>query len=320
MVYSKNAQTLTFTIKTKLTLLLFSFSFTLFLVACSSALAQEETESEEVLSYNNFNHENLNRDYILYIPAGIEENAPLVFVLHGYSGSANLIRNYSAMNAVAKKNGFAVCYPQGIKDDNGYTFWNVGYDFHQNQTVNDSGFLNSLAIYLQETYALNPEHTFVTGMSNGGDMCYRLACEHPETFKAIAPVTGCMMQWIYEDCPKNAIPVLKINGDNDTTTLWEGDLDNKDGYGAYLPTLDTFNFWATQNDCTQLISEELPNNNVTDGSSVTKYSFSANTTSNKVILYRVNNGGHDWPGSAGNMDINSSSEIWSFFQDIVDSK
>ena len=54
------------------------------------------------------------REYYLHLPNNIEDDAPLVFVLHGYSGTANSLMNYTGMNQVANANGFAVCYPQGI--------------------------------------------------------------------------------------------------------------------------------------------------------------------------------------------------------------
>ena len=34
---------------------------------------------------------------------------------------------------------------------------------------------------------------------------------------------------------------------------------------------------------------------------------------NEVWLYKVVNGGHDWPGVYGNMDINAGEEVWNFF-------
>ena len=37
----------------------------------------------------------------------------------------------------------------------------------------------------------------------------------------------------------------------------------------------------------------------------------------EVWLYEVVNGGHDWPGSNGNMDIESSYEIWKFFKQYI---
>ena len=33
-------------------------------------------------------------------------------------------------------------------------------------------------------------------------------------------------------------------------------------------------------------------------------------------LYTVNGGGHDWPGSDGNMDISASREAWLFFEQL----
>ena len=56
-----------------------------------------------------FNHGGLTRQYYLYKPDFLEENAPLVFVMHGYGGSANGIISYSGMNTIADQYGFAVC-------------------------------------------------------------------------------------------------------------------------------------------------------------------------------------------------------------------
>ena len=112
----------------------------------------------------NFLHNGLNREYIYYAPANIQPDAPLVFVAHGFTGSAQGIMNYCGMNAVADQNGFAVCYPQGTSDSWGDNFWNVGYDFHSGVNVDDVGFIVSLASYLQSTYQLSTVNTFFTGM------------------------------------------------------------------------------------------------------------------------------------------------------------
>ena len=70
---------------------------------------------------------------------------PLVIVMHGYGGDANSIRNYSEMNQFADQYGFAVCYPRGTVDDGGNRFWNVGYAFHPNETVDDVSYLTQLS-------------------------------------------------------------------------------------------------------------------------------------------------------------------------------
>ena len=260
------------------------------------------------------------RQYYLYLPDGISDDAPLVFVLHGYSGDALGIMNYSGMNQGADDNGFAVCYPQGLSDDWDYNFWNVGYDWHEYETVDDVEFLTELAEYLRGEYDLSRDHVFSTGMSNGGDMSYLLACEASEIFRAIAPVAGCMMTWIYDSCdPIDPIPVFEIHGTDDDVTWWEGaDEIFNDGWGPWESVDTTFNFWTQLNGCTDFTMDTLPDINTSDGSYVISHKNTNGVNNNEVWLYEVVNGGHDWPGAYGNMDINSSEEIWNFFTNFID--
>ena len=134
---------------------------------------------EEVISfstdYSTFDHQGDVRDYIFYEPENLPADAALVFVLHGYSSDATNIYDYSGMNSVAEEYGFAVCYPRGTLDNYGNRFWNVGYEFHPNETVDDVDFLVQLSSYLSANYNLSSENIFSTGMSNGGEMGYMLA-------------------------------------------------------------------------------------------------------------------------------------------------
>jgi polyhydroxybutyrate depolymerase len=265
-----------------------------------------------------FSFDGLNRQYRLHMPDVLSADAPLVFVLHGYSGSAISIKGYSDMDQVADDNGFAVCYPQGTTDQWHSSFWNVGYSFHQSETVDDVGFLTALAQYLQGEYGLNSQNTFCTGMSNGGDMCYLLACQASDIFKAIAPVAGCMMEWIYSSCtPADTIPVFEIHGTDDDITWWDGDMEDTQGYGPYLDVMTSFDFWVQLNNCagcTQpIIIDTMPDLDPSDGSIVISHKDTAGIDHNQVWLYEVLGGGHDWPGSSGNMDIVASEEIWNFF-------
>ena len=264
-----------------------------------------------------FEHDGIDRDYYFYRPESLEPNAPLVFVLHGYSGSANSIMSYSNMNSIADENGFAVCYPEGTSDQNNNNFWNVGYAFHGNQNVDDVDFLISLANYLQTEFNLSSENTFSTGMSNGGDMSYMLACQAHEHFKAIAPVAGTMLESIYDSCDSVSIPVLEIHGTNDNITLWEGDMQNNDGWGSYLSIDDIIDYWVETNECLESEDINLPNIDISDGSNIIKHRYYQCNLNHEVWLYEVVNGGHDWPGSDGNMDIDSSHEIWKFFNQYI---
>lgn len=61
----------------------------------------------------------------------------------------------------------------------------------------------------------------------------------------------------------------------------------------------------------------MPDLNSSDGSKVEHYSWNNGDGGVSVEHYRVIDGSHDWPGSFGNMDINSSSEIWKFVSKYV---
>jgi polyhydroxybutyrate depolymerase len=269
--------------------------------------------------YIEFEHDGIDRQYIYYEPLDLNEQMPLVIVMHGFGGDANDIRNYSEMNQFANQYGFAVCYPRGTNDSEGDRFWNVGYAFHQNETVDDVGFLSELAGYLQLTHGLNPDYTFATGMSNGGEMCYMLACQAYDTFKAVAPVAGMILQDILDECDNSPpIPLFEIHGSQDSVTPISGDPNNNDGWGAYPSIPFTIDYFSEKNECTTVVTETLPNTDTSDGSYVLSEKHLNGINNNEVWYYKVVGGGHDWPGAWGNMDINAGEEAWLFFQKYID--
>jgi len=266
-----------------------------------------------------FEHEGNERQYLYYEPTNLNENMPLVFVMHGFTGDADSMRDYSGMNEIADQYGFAVCYPRGTLDSSGNRFWNVGYAFHEDETVNDVGFLTELATYLQNNYGLNPDFTFATGFSNGAEMCYMLACQANDTFKAVAPVAGMILQDILDDCQdSNPIPLFEIHGSQDDVTPISGDPNNNDGWGAYPSIPFTINYFSEKNECSTLQTETLPDIDPSDGSYVVSEKHLNGINNNEVWYYEIIGGGHDWPGAWGNMDINAGEEAWLFFQKYID--
>ena len=258
----------------------------------------------------NFMHNGLNREYIYYAPVNLPVDAPLVFVAHGFTGSAQGIMNYCGMNSIADQNGFAVCYPQGTTDSNGDNFWNVGYNFHFGVTIDDVDFIVSLASYLQSTHQLNTLNTFFTGMSNGGELSYLLACEGPNVFRAFAPVAGTIFpNGLANNICTPVVPVsiFETHGRNDNVTLIGGD--PSDPYwGPYLSIDTIINFWVNQNSLTDLVIDTFPNFNNPNKITIS-YKYSAPNSDNQVWLY-THKSGHSW-GDDGDMVIEQ--EIWDFF-------
>lgn len=276
------------------------------------------------LTQETYSYDGLDRSYFLYLPENLPSDAPLVLVLHGYTSSANSIIDPYGMNDVADANGFAVCYPQGTQDLTGTNFWNINFPL---ESVDDVGFLASLATDLGLLYNLDAERTYVCGMSNGGMMSYFLGCERPDVFKAFASVTGTITDNFLGNCLGNIpVPFMQIHGTADIIVPYNGSSIAQATFGTFLPVEQIFRTWNNINDCQSVATFSFPNAPVTDFSSVVGAEVTDCDGSLKARFYRVEGGGHTWPGSPPvplidflqptNQDINASEEIWAFFESL----
>lgn len=256
-------------------------------------------------------HNGISRDYILYIPENLPTNAPLVVVSHGYTSSAKTMMSYSGMNKVADEEKFLVVYPQGTKDQRGNNFFNVGYEFHASSKVDDLGFIKALVTKLTDDYQVNPNHIFATGMSNGGDLSYFLACYASDMFQAVAPIAGTMMQTTIETCkPQRGMPIFAVHGKADEVTYFDGDMANRDKWGPYPGIPAVIEHWVDVNAVE--ISKQVDLDNITNftasNEALSFDRYLSETSDHEVWLY-IHSGGHDWSLK----ELDTSSEIWNFF-------
>lgn len=276
--------------------------FLLMFLAPFSLFAQTSTGS--------FTFESLVRDYILFIPSGynVAEPAPLVINMHGYTSNANEQMLYTAFNSDADTAGYIVVYPNGINNA-----WNSGFSFPYESGINDVGFLNALIDTISAHYNVDECRIHSTGMSNGGFMSYRLACELYDRIASIVSVTGSMTPGMTTHCNTNrAVAVMEIHGTADGTVPYTG--------GTGMTSVDAnFAFWKNKNNCQgSSTSTNLPDVVTTDGATVTKIYQGGCDNSTEVITLKVNNGGHTWPDAIIDIgvttkDINANSEIIQFF-------
>ncbi len=246
------------------------------------------------------------REYFLYIPDNLPEDAPLVFVLHGYWGEGSDM--LGLFEEQANNFEFAVCYPTGLEDNYGTNHWNS--NFNEIMTsVDDLGFLSNLAIKLQQDYNLSPEKTFACGMSNGGYMSWSLACNAPETFKGIASVTGTMSGPDWQTCnPSILVPVMQISGTSDDVVPMDGSMGYLDeGWGGAPDIYTVMNYWGDLHGCSE---NETTNWQFDYSTDLTSYFSCDYNTSTELRLYVSDGMGHTWPSYA-------EDQIWEFFMQIA---
>ncbi len=237
------------------------------------------------------------REYLLYKPDNLPANAPLVFVLHGYTQNAELFFSMG-MNRVADTGNFAVCYPQGL-----FCTWNI-----TSHNSTDVEFLKGLAQYLQSQHNLNPNKTFATGFSMGGALCNLLALDAGDVFSAVAPVAGYVMENVWSTKnPQYIIPYLAIHGTSDQIVSIHG-------VGANDPSIqEIVNFWCMGNNCSVTDTVQLTTNTVI-------YKSSNGNNGHEVWYYKISGQNHVFPGDRFAMPgtdvsgFNGWSEIWKFFR------
>lgn len=257
-------------------------------------------------------YDGIPRRYYVYVPASYDGSTavPLVFNFHGYGSNAPQQELYTQMDAIADTAGFIVVYPDGVGNA-----WNAfGTSFPGGSTADDIGFTNALIDQLNYDYNIDLSRVYACGMSNGGFMSHYLACELSDRIAAIAPVAGLLAPSIQLSCnATRAMPVLDIHGTADGTVPY-----GTSGYGSVQQTID---FWTSFNNCNPTPTiDTLPDADGVDTNNIVTYLYTGCDSNVQVLLYKVLNCGHSWPGALLNLngntnyDISASQHIWNFFK------
>ena len=284
----------------KILLLLLVFTF---------PISAQQTINESII------HDGIQRNYIVYIPEIYDGSSavPLVLNFHGYGSNATQQMFYGDFRDIANTEGFLLVHPEGTLS-NGDQFWNVGFPGTTSSTIDDVGFTEALIDELANSYAIDLDRVYATGMSNGGFMSFLLACQLSEKIAAVASVTGSMTPDTFNDCnAQHPTPVLQIHGTNDSVVPY-------DGNSIWtLPIVDVVSYWVNYNNCdTTPTTTTFPDLDLSDGSTVEHSVYEDGDLGSTTEHMKVIGGGHTWPGSiintpGTNQDIDASMEIWSFF-------
>lgn len=260
----------------------------------------------------------LEREYYVHVPASYAagDNWPLVINMHGYGSSRVEQMIYTGFNAIADANEFIVVYPQGLLDLTGTPHFNA---YFAPSNIDDVGFINRLIDQLYTDYNVDLSRVYSTGMSNGGFMSYRLACELPERIAAIASVTGAMLPVQVENCvPARPIPVMQIHGTSDAVVPFAYPA-GAGGLGEGI--IDVVKYWVTNNGCaTTPDTTAIEDINTLDNTTASRITWTGCDADAEVQFYIIEGGGHSWPGAFPvatlgntNQDFSASATIWEFF-------
>jgi len=263
------------------------------------------------------------RSAVVCRPAGSPPDAgwPLVIAFHGGQSHPEIMRRFSGLEAYAHSGRAVVAFPAGSGSRESLLAWNAGLCCGEprDDGEDDVGFTAALIDAVAADNAIDPARIHATGMSNGGMMAYRIGAELADRVASIAPVAGPLA--LAAIAPTRPVPVLHFHGTADQFTPFEGGVGRRSVTRvAHRGVLAGLRDWVTADGCpAEPHREPIPC--ADEGLAIERLVWGPGRAGSEVILYRIDGGGHTWPGrepdsfflgrSALGLDANSL--IWEFF-------
>jgi polyhydroxybutyrate depolymerase len=234
------------------------------------------------------------RSFRLHVPEEGRGPFPLVLSIHGYRSNAAQQEKLSGFSALADSEGFIAVYPDGLDDK-----WRFA-----SRTDADVDFLLAVIEAVAAKAPVNRNRIYATGISNGAQMSWRLACDAPDVFAAFGFVSGAYLD-VCNPPPRQ--PLIVFHGTADKLLAY-------DGKGPFMGVRDFAIRWASGSGCNPASSPEV----VYQKGDATGERFRCQA-GHEVDLYTLQGKGHSWPGSKmpariTSKDVDATAAIWDFFK------
>ncbi|OHA82732.1 MAG: hypothetical protein A3B07_01265 [Candidatus Yonathbacteria bacterium RIFCSPLOWO2_01_FULL_43_27] len=288
----------------KIFLLLLVIVFTFVGIKFYQSSHTKKTDSLD--QYFSIIHNNTERRYRVHIPTTYDENkkTPVILNLHGGGGNIDSMADMTGMNETSDKYGFIVVYPEGTLQKvlgKSLGSWDTGM-IKKIITVDDVGYISAVIDDVKTKYNIDEARVYATGISNGAQMSYKLACELSNKITAIAPVAS---QGAFTTCPlSRPVPTIHFHGTEDICASYNGGLCG----GCLQKYFETLIGVSTAD--TTYACESVPNfiekwvkiNNISEAPKLVLEKDTArcisygNGQDREVAFCSVGNMGHAWPG------------------------
>lgn len=315
-------------------------------VLCSNGLAQERSvnrtterlatsglRTSQVGAAPSFFHSGLrpgeyeyrigrDRKYLLYIPLSYDasRSTPLLLFFHGGGGHMEQAAKDYGWREKSEKEGFILAFPNGSSRFRRGRFatWNAGEccGYARDSKIDDVGFVKRVISDIARKANVDNGKIFAVGMSNGGMLAHRLACEMADTFKAVASVAGTDNT---NSCgPSRPISVMHIHAKDDTHVLFGGGM----GEGAFRDESKVTDFTSAPETINRWIIRNHADNTprrILDVPGVYADLYTSKQNNAQIELVVTDSGGHSWPGGKSvrgkrpSQAVVANDIIWGFF-------
>lgn len=238
-----------------------------------------------------------NRAYELHTPPNLEDGDlhPLIVFLHGAGDAGPAFKRRLKADAATDAGGFITVWPSGMEGS-----WSVGCDFDCNEAealeADDLTFIQTLVRHLAAGLPVDTTRVYLMGFDQGGQLAQLYGCQSDSPPAGIGVVAAEIYRAAEQKCaPKARFPVGIIHGEEDPIAYFGGF-----GPGAVvLSAVETVQSWLDQFNCVDNPTTRFIPDVVGDFTTAEVYRFDDCDPGAAVIFYRVQEGGHTWPGDTG---------------------
>jgi len=278
----------------------------------AASLGCQDGTLDSSVTHVELSHDGDTRSYELYVPPGYDGTTPLPVVLnfHGLTSSGPLQQEGTKMDELAAREDFIVAYPNGLDNS-----WNAGVCCGRSAETNvdDVGFTRAVIEDLGARACIDTTRVYATGMSNGGFLSHRLACEAADVIAAAAPVAAVLAIDESACNPSRPIPILQLNGTADPLVSYEGG-----GLADSPSAQESIDGWIARDGCSGEPQITYENG------AATCETVSECDGEVSVTLCSIEGAGHCWPGQPcperlGSLvgeptfDIDANEVMWELF-------
>ncbi|HEX6162386.1 MAG TPA: PHB depolymerase family esterase [Vicinamibacterales bacterium] len=256
------------------------------------------------------------REYRLHVPASYDASrpTPLVISLHGAGMWPAAQQRTSQWDRVADREGFIVAYPSGFSG-RGPRIWQVTAGPSHRRDVT---FISDLIDEVSRSYNIDAHRIYANGFSNGGGMSFVLSCTLSDRIAAVGLVDAALTlpaSWCRDDRP---VPMIAFHGNSGEAAPYKGGSSWVSVGRPIFQDVEAFMAsWARRNRCVGKPAV------ASAASDATRIAYEDCASGAPVILYRLEGGGHTWPGGghiaawfvgSTNRNIDASTVMWDFFK------
>lgn len=264
--------------------------------------ACREDTPEEVLAgkfaglnstYHCMDWKGAERCYYVVAPKGKPKH--LIMALHPAFTPVSMTEMVSQLAREAVPRGYLIVYPEGI--DKQWNDFRVMTDVKTyNERTDDVGFIDAVTAKMQKDYKLDATRTTVAGMSNGGMMSLRLACQSNK-YGTVATVVANLPKGLREECTAKPKKMLMIFGSEDDIVDFGGGVLAHSGipttWGEVESARDTVLFFSGKNSCNKAFATRTLADETIDDTRAHFERYTCRVPLTAVIVEKM---GHTWPG------------------------